>query len=148
MDFGIAKLFDTSDEPTLTGPGLILGTPAYMSPEQAAGRKVDHRSDIFSFGMVFYECLTGDLPFESVSTTVSSHEAAIAPLRPLPESVPRAVRNLIRRCLQKSPEKRLANLDSARTELEKVSSQLSGTDLTLWQRIRHFTSRSGGQGSD
>ena len=148
MDFGIAKLFATSDEPTLTGPGLILGTPAYMSPEQAAGRKVDHRSDIFSFGMVFYECLTGDLPFESVSTTVSSHEAAIAPLRPLPETVPRAVRNLIRQCLQKSADKRLANLEAARTELEKVSSQQSATDLTLWQRIRLFTGRSGGHGSE
>jgi serine/threonine protein kinase len=148
MDFGLAKLFDSSDEPTLTGPGQILGTPAYMSPEQAAGGKVDHRSDIFSFGMVFYECLTGDLPFESVSTTVSSHEAAIAPLRPLPGSVPRAVRNLVRRCLVKSPDGRLANLEVARTELGKVSSQLSATDLTLWQRIRLFTGGSGGQDSD
>jgi|SoiMethySBSTD1v2_1073268.scaffolds.fasta_scaffold15506_4 serine/threonine protein kinase len=136
MDFGIAKT-DRPEEPAAaTRPGQILGTPAYMSPEQAAGRPVDHRSDIFSFGMVFYECLTGDLPFESLSTTEYRHQAAVAPPRPLPKRVPQRVRKLVARCLEKTPEKRYASLEPVQAELGTVLSVLSATHLSLWQRIR------------
>jgi len=136
MDFGIAKT-DRPEEPSAaTRPGQILGTPAYMSPEQAAGAPVDHRSDIFSFGMVFYECLTGDLPFESLSTTDYRHQAAVAAPRPLPKRVPRRVRKLVGRCLEKTPEKRYVSLEPVQSELGTVLSVLSATNLSLWQRIR------------
>ena len=72
MDFGIAKVLDVpgaSTTTTFAQAGRVIGTPAYMSPEQAAGEPVDQRSDIFSFGVVFYQCLTGELPFEGTSVT-------------------------------------------------------------------------------
>jgi eukaryotic-like serine/threonine-protein kinase len=136
MDFGIAKT-DRPEEPSAaTRPGQILGTPAYMSPEQAAGGPVDHRSDIFSFGMVFYECLTGDLPFESLSTTDYRHQVAVTAPRPLPKRVPGRVRKLVARCLEKTPEKRYASLKPVQSELGTVLSVLSATHLSLWQRVR------------
>jgi len=131
LDFGLAKAFheeaaasDPSKSPTITGrmtePGVILGTAAYMSPEQAKGRPVDKRADIWAFGCILYECLTGKRAFHG--DTVSETIAAILRGEPdwdsLPADTPGNVRAVLRRCLQKDCGKRLHDIADARLELE------------------------------
>jgi serine/threonine protein kinase len=111
LDFGLAKAFtgdggqDLSQAPTLSEEGKILGTPAYMSPDQARGLPVDKRTDIWAFGCVFYEMLTGRTPF--AGHTVSDTLAAVLEREPdwsrLPEAVPVSIRRLLQRCLEKTP---------------------------------------------
>ncbi len=133
LDFGLAKTAergsagsgDQSRSPTIsvgTQTGIILGTAAYMSPEQARGRTLDKRTDIFSFGCVLYECLTGRraFPGESVSDTLSAIVADEPDWSALPPSLPPRVRDLLRRCLQKDLRKRLHDISDARLELEDV----------------------------
>jgi serine/threonine-protein kinase len=120
LDFGLAKAFegetpvtDISQSPTLTEEmtraGVILGTAAYMSPEQARGEEVDKRTDIFAFGCVLYELLTGKRTFEG--KTITETLGAIIHKEPdwgaLPETTPNAIQFLLRQCLQKDPESRL-----------------------------------------
>ncbi|MBL0713867.1 MAG: protein kinase, partial [Desulfosarcina sp.] len=83
-DFGIARVMDSSKTKT----GIVMGTPSYMSPEQVAGKKVDGRSDLFSMGIVFYEMLTGQKPFEGESLSALMYAIAKAPFKPLAEVVP------------------------------------------------------------
>ena len=119
LDFGIAKAFgsaaiDTMDSPTIGGAteaGLILGTAAYMSPEQARGRPVDERCDIWAFGVVLYEMLTGQSCFgkETVSDTV----AAVLTREPDWTRVPRPARRLLTLCLEKDPRRRLRAIGDA-----------------------------------
>ena len=135
LDFGLAKGGasagsgsgsepDLSQSPTLTyastGAGVILGTAAYMSPEQARGRAVDRRTDIWSFGCVLYESLTGRQVFEG--ETVSDTIARILEREPdwslLPGQTPATVRELLRRCLEKDAKKRQRDIGDARLELE------------------------------
>ncbi len=133
LDLGLARVVETSVRavdsslsPTVTTPathaGVVLGTAAYMSPEQARGRTVDKRTDIFSFGCVLYECLTGRQAF--AGETVSDTLAAILKSEPdwsaLPEETPRPIRNLLVRCLQKDPRQRLHDIADARIELEEA----------------------------
>ena len=132
LDFGLAKgeaasasSSDLSQSPTLTyaatAAGVILGTAAYMSPEQARGRAVDKRTDIWSFGCVLYECLTGRQVF--VGETVSDMIAKILQGEPdwtaLPAQTPAKVRDLLHRCLEKDAKKRLRDIGDARLELEE-----------------------------
>ncbi len=140
LDLGLARVAeasgvatDSSLSPTVTTPathaGVILGTAAYMSPEQARGRPLDKRTDIFSFGCVLYECLSGKQAFGG--ETVSDTLAAIIKSEPdwgaVPESTPRPVRDLLRRCLQKDPKQRLHDIADARIEIEEArATQLSG----------------------
>ena len=130
LDFGLAKVFagesglDLSNAPTLSGmvseEGRILGTPAYMSPEQARGKPVDKRTDIWAFGCVLYELLTGEQTFHG--ETFSDTIAAILEREPgwhaLPSSTPAKIRDLLRRTLQKDPQRRLRDLGDARIEIE------------------------------
>jgi serine/threonine protein kinase len=134
LDFGLAKSaaggdgsdFHISHSPTLahaaTGAGVILGTAAYMSPEQARGRVVDRRTDIWSFGCVLYECLTDRQLYDG--ETVSDLIARILEREPdwsaLPANVPPRVRELLRRCLRKDPKERLRDIGDARLELGEV----------------------------
>jgi serine/threonine protein kinase len=111
LDFGIAKLMqpDTGEETTrstLTGAGLIIGSPRYMSPEQAAGEAVDARSDIFSFGLVMFEALTGRLPFTGRSRKEYFKNLAADDAEGLPPEVPPRLRAIIERCLKKDPADR------------------------------------------
>ena len=135
LDFGLAKALDEDSastdittSPTLTAAatktGLILGTAAYMSPEQARGKAVDRRSDIWSFGVVFFEMLTGKMPFQG--ETVSDTLAAVIRAEPdwtlLSSGVPRGIRTLLLRCLNKDPRQRLQSIGEARIAIETALS--------------------------
>ena len=136
LDFGLARpdnagsgaSRDLSRSPTLTAgteAGVILGTAAYMSPEQARGKPLDKRTDVFSFGCVLYECLTGRQAFRG--ETVSDTLAAILKSEPdrdaLPPETPHRVRVLLRRCLEKDPARRLHDIADARIEIEDALAQ-------------------------
>ena len=143
LDFGLAKAMDATsgaasaaelarsptimNSPTLTAVhgtqlGVILGTAAYMAPEQARGSAVDKRADIWAFGVVFYEMLTGASLFaaETVSDTLAGVLRAEIDLAKLPETTPPAIRQLLRRCLERNPKNRLHDIADARIVLEEV----------------------------
>ncbi|HEV2198456.1 MAG TPA: protein kinase [Bryobacteraceae bacterium] len=125
LDFGLAKMGGTTaargeDSPTIsmaaTQAGVILGTAAYMSPEQARGKQVDKRADIWAFGVVLYEMLTGRSPFkgEDITDTLAS----VVKEQPTFEDVPPRVRGLVKACLQKDPKNRLRDIADAKLLLE------------------------------
>ena len=128
LDFGLAKLTEkaeiSADEATrtlrvVTEEGTILGTTAYMSPEQAEGRKLDARTDIFSFGTVLYEMLTGRKAF--VGDTRVATVSAILKEEPKPvENIPAELDKILRRCLRKDREKRIQHMDDVKLALEDV----------------------------
>jgi Tol biopolymer transport system component/tRNA A-37 threonylcarbamoyl transferase component Bud32 len=140
LDFGLAKALDAigaaaEDAMTSPGPGLrateagvILGTAAYMSPEQARGRPVDRRTDIWAFGCVLYESLTGRPAF--AGKTMSDLLAAVLTTEPdwttLPEETPAPIRKLLRRCLEKDRKRRLDSAADARLEIDDVLAALPG----------------------
>ncbi len=134
LDFGLAKVWDgapqadPSGSPRLTSTDFaertIMGTPAYMSPEQARCKPLDRRTDIWSFGCVLYEMLTGRAPF--AGETISDTLAAILDSEPdwnaLPQTAPLPVRRLLRRCLEKDRKRRLAHIADARLEIDDALS--------------------------
>ncbi len=112
-DFGIARL---SEEPALTSNGQVFGTPSYMSPEQIEGKHIDHRSDLFSLGVLLYEMLAGRKPFTGdsvISITYAIMNAEPSPLI----GVPQGIEQVIRRALQKRPEQRQISADQMRQDL-------------------------------
>ena len=131
LDFGLAKAFEseTPEESTATSstvsgipslPGIILGTPAYMSPEQARGKKVDKRTDIWAFGCILYEMLTGK-PLYSGQTMAEVLAAVIKDppaLEGLPRDTPPNIRNLLSRCLEPDLRQRLRDIGEARIAIE------------------------------
>ena len=137
LDFGLAKAFepegseaDLSKSPTIseaaTRAGVLLGTAAYMSPEQARGKPVDKRTDIWAFGCLLYEMLTGRGAFQG--PTVSDTLASVLKTEPdwsalPPETAPK-IRELARRCLQKDPDRRLHEIADARIEIEEAVEEL------------------------
>jgi serine/threonine protein kinase/Tol biopolymer transport system component len=136
LDFGLAKAFH--DQPTspesptiseMTRPGVLLGTAAYMSPEQAKGKTVDERADIWAFGCVLFECLTGKRAFEG--ETVTETLAAILKAEPdwgaLPTTMPSKLKDLLCRCLRKDIKKRLHDIADVRIEIEEVSASPEGS---------------------
>ncbi|MHB1328253.1 MAG: protein kinase domain-containing protein [Gemmatimonadales bacterium] len=114
MDFGISKAIDTSDSPGLTSTGMLVGTPHYMSPEQAAGEPhLDHRSDQYSLAVVGYQMITGSLPFDGDSTRAVLFQQMVGvpkSLRDLVPDVPAAVAFAIDRALSKEPKERFASM--------------------------------------
>jgi Tol biopolymer transport system component len=142
LDFGLAKAWETdagdsslSVSPTLTqhatAAGVILGTAAYMSPEQAAGKAADRRADIWSFGVVLWEMLTGHKLFdgETVSHVLASVLKDEINLDEMPPEVPARIRELIGRCLRKKPEQRLQAIGEARILLEDYRADPEAFDL-------------------
>jgi serine/threonine-protein kinase len=105
-----------------TLPGVILGTAAYLSPEQARGKVVDRRTDIWSFGCILYECLTGKRAFEgeTVSDTIAKILERPMDWSTLPRSTPSRLRELLERCLEKDPRRRLRDIGDARLALEEI----------------------------
>ena len=131
LDFGLAKAFDAEvasgnpvNSPTLTmdatRAGVILGTAGYMAPEQARGKAVDKRADIWAFGVVLFEMLTGKTTFdgETVSDTLAAVLRADIEWRQLPADTPPKVRRLLQRCLERDPKKRLRDIGDAWFELD------------------------------
>jgi eukaryotic-like serine/threonine-protein kinase len=144
LDFGLAKAMeppensaDMANSPTLsvamTQAGFIIGTAAYMAPEQAKGRPVDRRADVWAFGCVLYEMLTGHKVFEG--ETVSDVLAAVIKSEPdwsaLPAETPPPIQRLMRRCLQKDVRQRLQAIGDARIAIEEVvsSGELDGPEV-------------------
>src|SRR5262245_38221656 len=162
LDFGLAKGAadasssgpNLSQSPTLTysptGVGVILGTAAYMSPEQARGKPVDRRTDIWSFGCVLYEMLTGRQLFSG--ETVSDMIAKILEREPdwskLPTDTPPRVRELLRRCLDKDPKQRLRDVGEARLELSTaIAERSSGSSAAGAKAAATTTARSKAAGA-
>jgi eukaryotic-like serine/threonine-protein kinase len=133
LDFGLAKAWEgashdqLSAAPTLTAThdreGVLLGTPAYMSPEQARGRTLDKRTDIWSFGCVLFEMLSGRAAFaeETVSDTLAHVLDRDVDWDALPSTTPSRLRDLVHRCLQKDATHRLRDIGDARIELQELS---------------------------
>jgi serine/threonine-protein kinase len=125
LDFGLAKASSphkSSTDISITQPGRIVGTPAYMSPEQARGHSIDHRTDIWSFGCVIYEMLTGQLPFEggTATDTVARILEREPDWRVLPKKTPANIRVMLRRCLEKNPQQRLQHIGDAVIEINET----------------------------
>ena len=119
LDFGIAKRLQPAADVTETTPGALLGTPAYMSPEQVEGQPVDARSDVFSFGAVLYELLAGQRPF--AGQTPSQVITAILRDDPPPLGAPPALARVVMRCLAKQPADRYQMMAEVRRGLEEAS---------------------------
>ena len=156
LDFGLAKALENtpgapnlSQSPTLslaaTNAGVILGTAAYMSPEQAKGFSVDHRSDIFSLGCVFYEMLSGRQPFQgdSLAEVLAGVLAREPDLAALPARLHPRLPDLLRRCLEKNPKKRWHAAADLRVEIEsllddprglRILQQANAEKSPMWKR--------------
>jgi serine/threonine protein kinase len=131
LDFGLAKLSEVSESgeegtrtrQSETEEGMIIGTLSYMSPEQAEGKKVDARSDIFSFGSVLYEMVTGQKAFEgdsklsTLAAIVKQEPKAVSQLVP---AIPHDLERIINRCLKKNPAQRFQHMDDLKVDLEEV----------------------------
>ena len=141
LDFGLAKVWEgapgavLSGTPTMTSSQLggraILGTPAYMSPEQARGKSLDKRTDIWSFGCVLFEMITGRTAFggETISDTIARVLERDVDWAALPPAIPARVRDLLRRCLQKDPNRRLRDIGDARIEIDDILTGAPSADL-------------------
>ena len=148
LDFGLAKALEgetpdveDSNSPTLTRAGtqagVLLGTAAYMSPEQAKGKPVDRRGDVWAFGAVLFEMLTGTRLFsgETASETLASVIKDEPALDRLPAGTPQHVRRLLRRCLTKDPTERLQAIGEARIAIDQPETELE-TSATSRARVR------------
>jgi serine/threonine-protein kinase len=156
LDFGLAKALesspgatDVSQSPTISSPamtqmGVILGTAAYMSPEQAKGKAVDRRADIWAFGCVLYEMLAGTRAFrgETVSETLADVLRSEPPWAALPPETPVTLHNVLRRCLQKDPRQRVRDIGDVRLALSGAfettavveTTAVAVSPLRVWQR--------------
>jgi serine/threonine protein kinase len=127
LDFGIAKVSTSAEGSRLTRAGAVFGTPHYMSPEQAAGQPVDHRGDIYSFGVILYELASGRLPFDADNfmgiLTQHMYKAPV-PIRalvPVPQDVPPGLEAIILKCLSKRPEHRYESMHELIVEFDKLA---------------------------
>ncbi len=143
LDFGLAKAIESAiaGSAAPTGAGVMMGTPAYMSPEQARGKSLDKRTDIWSFGCVLYEMLTGRAPF--AGDTISDTLAAILEREPdwsmLPGHTPAPIRRLLRRCLEKDRKGRLDSAAGARLEIDDAIASPVAETLELATPSRRVT---------
>ena len=158
LDFGLAKVFeseaqvsDLSHSPTLvkgTQAGVILGTAAYMSPEQAKGKVVDRRADIWAFGCVLFEMLSGKQTFsgETLTDTLAAVVRAEPEWETLPQSTPDSIRKLLRRCLTKDSRQRLRDIGEARivvseppVEHGSIVRAMPAQTQSNWKRLLPWT---------
>ncbi len=128
MDFGIARSLKGKG---MTGSGVMIGTPEYMSPEQVEGKETDQRSDIYSLGVILYEMLTGGVPFEGDTPfTVGIKHKSEAPRDPkgLNPQIPEELSGLILKCLEKDKEKRYQSAANLRSDLERIGASMPTTE--------------------
>ncbi len=157
LDFGLARIVSANDgstfdsrRPTITieetREGLVMGTAAYMSPEQARGKAVDKRTDIWAFGCVLYEALTGRVAFagETLSDTIASILEREPDWRALPDATPANIRRLLQRCLEKDVKHRLRDIGDARVELDEAAIPPLPTATTANVRVDSTRARLGG----
>ncbi|HEY3254576.1 MAG TPA: serine/threonine-protein kinase, partial [Polyangiaceae bacterium] len=144
LDFGIAKVSSSAEGSKLTRAGAVFGTPHYMSPEQAAGQPVDHRGDIYSFGVILYELASGRLPFDADNfmgiLTQHMYKAPV-PIRalvPVPQDVPPGLEAIILKCLSKRPEHRYQSMQEMILEFDRMSAG------AVPEAVPEMMSRSGG----
>jgi len=128
VDFGLVKVL-TDDSDHVTKDGTFLGSPRYMSPEQIAHGKVDHRTDIYSLGVIMYQCLCGAVPFDSDHAVQTLMAHLNNPVPPMSERAPRhdvppMLEDYVRRCLAKSPEDRPASMDAVVRDLVDIQNAL------------------------
>jgi len=141
MDFGIARSVRSKD---LTGAGVIIGTPEYMSPEQVEGRIVDARSDLYSLGIILYECLVGRVPFEGDTPfSVGFKHKSEKPGDPrgLNPDIPEDLARVVLKCLEKDPERRFGTAEELGAELERIAKRIPTTERAL-PRPKPSTARS------
>jgi serine/threonine protein kinase/tetratricopeptide (TPR) repeat protein len=127
MDFGIARSMLSAG---MTQTGALIGTPDYMSPEQAKGQKLDARSDLFSLGIIFYEMLSGQVPFDADTTMGKLWKRTNEPARPLDEldkTIPRPLSDIVRKCLEIHPQKRFASATELLGQIEQWQGPAAGT---------------------
>ena len=140
MDFGIARSLKVKG---LTGAGIVIGTPEYMSPEQIEGQDVDNRTDIYSLGIILYEMMTGRVPFEGdtfLSIAVKQKTEQPRNPRELNAQIPDDLDRLILRCLEKSKEKRYQKVEDIQAELAKIEKGVPTTEKVL-PSVKPSTSR-------
>jgi eukaryotic-like serine/threonine-protein kinase len=139
MDFGIARSLET---PGMTQTGALMGTPEYMSPEQAKGEKVDARSDLFALGIIFYEMLTGTSPFKAetaMATMFKRTKERATPLSQLNIGVPGVISDIVTKCLEMEPEQRYQSARAIVDDLDlwKGGGAPRGTIIPTTRRIRY-----------
>ena len=145
MDFGIARLRDPGNASQITRAGLIVGTPAYMAPEQVDGGEVSDKTDTYALGVVLYEMLSGSVPFTAATpgaVLIKQMQEMPIPLRKLRRELPAAVERAVMQALEKEPQKRQNNMAEVVQQLRKAEEQLRGKPFTKakepalgWDRI-------------
>jgi serine/threonine protein kinase/Tfp pilus assembly protein PilF len=140
MDFGIARSLETKG---ITGAGVMIGTPEYMSPEQVEGKEIDQRSDIYSLGIILYEMVTGKLPFEGDTPfTVGVKQKSEPPQKPkdINSQIPNDLNNVILKCLEKEKENRYQSVGEILSELSNIEKGIPTTEMKISDK-KPLTSR-------
>ena len=140
MDFGIARSLEAKG---ITGAGVMIGTPEYMSPEQVEGKETDQRSDLYSLGIILYEMVTGRVPFEGDTPfTIGMKHKGEIPQNPkeLNSQIPDDLNNVILKCLEKEKDKRYQSVGEVRSELENIKKSIPTTERIVPER-KPLTSR-------
>jgi tetratricopeptide (TPR) repeat protein/predicted Ser/Thr protein kinase len=138
MDFGIARSMVGAG---MTQTGALIGTPDYMSPEQAKGQSIDARSDLFSLGIIFYEMLSGKVPFDADTTMGKLWKRTNEPARPLDEldkTIPKPLSDIVRKCLEIDPNKRYSSAEELLQQIEIWQGPAAGTRVVTVQAPSAF----------
>ena len=157
LDFGLAKLLttDTADDGATmamgsdTAVGVIMGTAAYMSPEQAEGKTIDHRSDIFSLGILLYEMATGARPFQgdtkisTISAILKDQPKLVSDMR---RQLPRHLGRIVNRCLEKNPEERYQSAKDVRTEIAGLKREVDSDVMSTMEHTPAAPPKSSNRG--